>query len=566
MNDLDTVKAQREYARRHPKPLYTHRTSAQVADDLKRLKCDKEKRPWNSVRVVREGPEHYNIVERVLRGGHANTTNVPASQRQRGRLRKQLSPHAQLYSWLRTNDWDLRNGRVGTPNLHVWLRPNGELRNGLVAAGHPLTAGQVRLLNQSLTRFRRSLLESVGLERAFVLFTELLERRFRVGGVGSLLPRPSTRAFASHLCEFAQLIKVTKSLYVQVLVMKAKMKELATLMQCKNPVTVANGREFRKRLRGVWGVFHRTCMPALVYIRAWSEYLGLAMHGTPFGPVFFFNLWAYYVRNALSDIAAKRRQRALKQDARKLLQDTTLRDFRLILDPDALYAMLDSELHAPLPASRKSVGDDPWAAGDNIPLMPGPPPEYAIEGSLADGWDDYINTLPDKWQQWLGTKAVTVDDTERHYRYRQYELDADTRRLTMTRGDDVEKSVMFRFDGNDNGGGVGENSCLVARPARRNYLDPPARRAIDLYLIRQSSSGVAAERVQQIALSGLVRSHNRVVAIALSGGNAGAVAGGGVVGSGVGGGIGRVLNIARGSLQPETEARQRQNNFLRQLQ
>lgn len=508
MAHFETPAAEQEFRRLNPEPLLENRTREQVDDDLLEIKCDRVPdagTQWRDIHVVPTGPDSFDIVPRVqggIREHPPRPNNLPAILSTKGRLRKQLSPHAQLYSWLRTNNWDLRRTRVGISNVLAWMRPEGELQLGLLAAGNPLTPAQRNVLAASLKRFRTSFAKSVGRQKAFELFTGQLENEFKLGGVASLLPNPSKKAFASHLCEFAQIIKITKSLYVQVLVMKAKLKEIASLVEC-NKAGVVGSRDFLKRLRGIWGLFHRTCMPAIIYIRAWLEYMGLRMHGTPTGPLFMFNLWAYYVRNALYDVSEKRRIMA-ERDARSYIQETTVTDFRLILDPDRLHKLIDDTLKGAMPARRKNLAKDVWDPKRERPIMPGPPPEFTREMALENGWDAYLESLPKNWQQWLGTDPAR--GTGKKHRYRQYELNEETGRLEVSKGDDVEKSVMFRFGG----------QCLVDKPrgARRRHQGPPPQKSIPLYFFKESDNIGAAQIVQQIAMGGQQRAVIKNLALA----------------------------------------------------
>jgi len=474
---------EREHARRNPVALASNRTETQIKADLSRIKCDDE--TWSAVRVVpAAAPNRFNIVPRVL-DNDGETLDIPDdAPLTKGRLRKRLSAHAQVFSWLRANDWDMRRPRGGVPNILAWARE--EFRVGLLAPGHGMSAAQVRGLPPSLRRFRTTLTRSVGHSDAFAKFTTWINTVGLMGGVGSLLPAPSTLAFASHLCAFAQLVKITKTLYVQVLVMKAKMNEIRTIAVCNKPGVVGS-QPFLKRLRGIWGLFHHTCMPAIVYIRAWTEYFGLRLHGTPYGPLFWLNLWAYYVRNALLAVEDERRRKAVK-DARKLitLEQISVRDFREVLDAVTLHTLIRTSLRAPLSAARKALADDMWVAEQERPAMPGPPPEYTREFSLENGWGAYLESLPENWRVWLGTHEAGA-------RYRQYEHNEEAHRLSTGVGTDVEKSVMFRF-----GGGA----CLVPRPARRSYLNPPAQRAVRPYLYREPGLVDAAHAVQMIAEGG----------------------------------------------------------------
>lgn len=452
-----------ETRRRHPKPLTSSRTKTQVKAALEKQKCDGKK--WRAVRVQRSAanPRRFDIIPRVVPPpDDDDIVEIPAAApRTKGRLRKQLSAHAQVISWLRTNDWGVVRARAGVPNVLFWLRQ--ELQTSLLLPENKqLTASQRRALPASLRRFRSTLSQSVGHADAVALFLAYISTSGLMGGVGSLLPKPSTRAFASPLPAFAQLVKITKNLYCQLLVMRAKMKEVAALAKCGKYV----GKDFLKRLRGVWGLFHRVCMPAIVYVRAWCEYFGLRLHGTPYGPLFWLNLWAYYVRNALFDVAATRQAR--DKDLRHAIEgdDTMITDFTLVLDATALHKYIDKHLHAPLPKKAKQLADDHWQAENEYMFMPGPPPEYSRKFSLQTGWKLFIDDLPVAWRTWLGTKGTP--------RYMQYEL-VDGR-LTTGHGTDVEKSVMFRFDGDD---------AIVHRPPRRRFLEPPTQLAIAPFLFRE---------------------------------------------------------------------------------
>lgn len=245
--------------------------------------------------------------------------------------------------------------------------------------------------------------------------------------------------------------------------MSAKMEEVKTYARC-NP-TQLNTPQFLKRVRGVWGMFHRQCMPAIVYIRAWCEYFGFRFHGSPFGPLFWYNLWGFYVHNALVDIFRRRQNAA---DARQRVQKPDLVDFRTILDPVSLHDFVRRGLYDAMPARRKNKAADGWDHARQRPIMPGPPPEMTSTALLqGDGWGAYFATLPAQWRQWLGTNVVAG----KSYRYKQFAYNEDTEQLTTSSGNDAEAAVQFRFG----------SECLVNKPARRAAIQPPIQAPIPLY-------------------------------------------------------------------------------------
>jgi hypothetical protein len=508
-----------EAARRNPDPIFADRTRAQIEDDLLGIKCDQAdgapSSRWSDVRVARRDNGHFDILPLVAgddKGGGDDLAEVAYG---RGRPRKQLSPYAQLYSWLRIMNWDLREGPAGIQDLNQWTRPGGELFQGI--RDGTMTTAQRNALPASLRRFRRDVVgKSVGRRNSMQLFTDWIKTAGKMGGVGSLLPIDTDRAFDSQLCPFAQCIKVTKNLYVQVLVIKAKIHEVSNRVDCDGADFPS--QDFIKRTHGIWGVFHRTCMPAIVYVRAWMEYFGLRLFGAPFGPLFFLNLWAYYVRNVLLGLDEKRRRRAVT-DARTYLQQTAVTDFTLVLDPEALYRMIRREMRAAMPANQQALAGDPWDRTAQLPFMPGPPPEYTINHVLDQGWDTYLGALPQRWRNWLGTKQARND---RRHRYKQFTLDPVTNRVATSKGDDIEHSTMFRESG----------VCIVNRPARRTHYNPRAQRAVPPFLFSPPLLNLQMQQVQNIAMG--VVAANPVQAVA---------------GVGVGAGVNAAVQIALGVKQ-----------------
>lgn len=474
-----------EQERRNPDPIFSQRTEEQVKSDLSALKCQDESNKWGDVVVVETGNDQFDVVPKVTVGARVeDPDDLPDVVYGKGKQLKTLSPYAQVFSWLRTNNWNLRDDQ---PNVLEWV--NGELRQGL--GGVRMTTTQRNGLPGSLRRFSVTLGKSAGLQDAFSLFTEYLKTNGLLTGVGSLLPEGTGQAFRNHLCPFAQCVKVTKFLYVQVFIMQSKIKEVESLAQC-NPPSV-DEREFLKRLRGVWGLFHRLCMPAIIYLRAWMEYFGVRLHGSPYGPLFFYNLWAWYVRNALKDVVRKRRK---SEDVRKRLQDTSIVDFALILDPTALQSHLQQKLVA---AAGEQRAEDVWDPSINRPNMPGPPPEFTSTLSLQSGWTPYLESLPQQWKRWLGTSPAR--STRQPYRYRQYNLV--NGRLRITRGDDPVQAVMFRDSG----------LCLVDVPARRRPIRPPRLRPIALTLFRPAVNAQQQNIVEEIALGGIQQQNPQGVVV-----------------------------------------------------
>lgn len=461
--------AKREAARRNPEPLFQNLTAAQVNAKLEDMKCGRvQNLNWTDVRVVpltgaAPGKQRFDIVPKVApppepRAGPPRLAIPEFAYVSGCRQRKMLSPYAQLYSWLRTNNWDAR--RKDGPNVLAWAET---LAERVLAAGGVATwsAAQRRVFPASVRRFVSTVLRpSAGRNDAFAEFTRWLGTSGTLAGAGSLLPAPSTRAFSSQLCPMAQLIKVTKTLYVRVLAVSSRIKALRTLAE-KCPTAQLGTPEHLKKLRGVWGMFHRQCLPLMVYARAWCEYFGLRLHGSPYGPLIWWNLWHWYVGNALRDIANRRQNDP--DDARKRMQKTAIVNSQLVLEPPVLHAFIRRELARPLPRARKALASDPWKPERQRPTMPGPPPEFSRVAYLQPAsWDTYfVQELPAQWHEWLGTNTVGG----KGFRYRQYALAPNQKQLRTSNGADPEKAVMFRF--------VGE--CTKVRPARRALRRPPLR-------------------------------------------------------------------------------------------
>ncbi len=219
----------------------------------------------------------------------------------------------------------------------------------------------------------------------------------------------------------------------------------------------------------MWGVFHRTYMPSFVFVRGWLEYFGLRLFGPPFGPLFFWNLWAYFIRNSLRLIDDRRRQKNLRIH----LQDKMV-SFRHILDPDHLRRLIVKHMRKALPQEHRNLAKDVWDPTLEKPHMPGPPPEFTIEAALPTGWEPYIATLPEQWRKWLGNKKP---------RYRQYSTNQATGRMAVSKGNAVVESVMF------------SQQCLVKRPASRHPQQPPVATCITPFLFTPS---LVAEHLQQV--------------------------------------------------------------------
>lgn len=430
-----------------------------TADDARKqlddAKCNDKKR-WTRLEVRNVGNDEFTVSETPaaaapLTDRDALIIPVDDGVRAVGKPRQELSAHAQIASFLRTIDFTMQKQRAGIPSVHIWLQR--ELLPGLLAQSpSKLSRAHATALKPSLRRFRATLHRVQ--ETNYGGFVSWLERTGKMGGVGSLIS--ATKAYTNHVYAFAQLIKVTKHLYVNALVVLAKIAEVVTLGQCAT--TDKTSREYIKRVRGIYGVFHRRLVPQIVYARAWLEYFGLRLHGTPFGPLLWYNFWIYYLQCALHDI---QQRRFSSRDARKRLQNTIVTDASLLLDPTRMHQYI-------VKALRPTTVTDSFSASTTVPFMPGPPPEYSIAASLVPdgGWDAYT---PTSYKKLMGTKPA-----------RLLEYTVVKGRLTTAKAKlhaDPEVSVMFRFGLTT----TGESSGLVDKPARRQPLGPPPQRAVSLF-------------------------------------------------------------------------------------
>lgn len=418
-------------------------TATQARDELKRRKC-LAGAPAPLVLQNDDDPMLFDVVPRSVAAAAEDTVKPPDSVLGRGPQRKQLSPYPHVTSFTSAT----------TPTIRTWIVTT--LRPALLLVSSPLTNAQRGAVPAAIR----------ALDAFFAAHAHDL-----AAFLASVPRRVASRPFMSHLCPFAQLVAVTKRLYVQFLGVVGKIEELRVLAECNRAPVRIGSRAFRKRLRGVWGVFHRSLMPSIVYVRAWLDFFGVRLHGEQWGPLLWTNAWAFYVERVLIGVNERRRTAT---DRRQALQPRVPEDARLVLDPDRLHAFLADRLRAPLPAARRdSIARDPWDFVHERPTMPGPAPEFTRTSS-TEGWATHLERLPVRWRGWLGTAPAPV--TQARFKLRQYNID-EHRRLVVTRGADERQAAMFRDSGvclapgNNNRRQAPAAATLAIAPF---FIEPPA--------------------------------------------------------------------------------------------
>jgi hypothetical protein len=286
-------------------------TADEARDEVNRRKCTAGA-PFPLVVQNDDDPVLFDVVPRQPAAVAAsdagdNTNKPPDSVLGRGPQRKQLSPYPHVASFTSAT----------APTIRTWIATT--LRPALLSVSAPLTNAQRGGVPAAVR----------ALDTFFATHTHDL-----AAFLASVPRRVASPPFASHLCPFAQMVAVTKRLYVQFLGVVGKIEELRVLAECNRAPVRIGSRVFRKRLRGVWGVFHRSLMPAIVYVRAWLDFFGVRLHGEQWGPLLWANVWAYYVERVLVSVN-ERRQTA--PDRRQALQPRVPEDARLVLDPDRLH-------------------------------------------------------------------------------------------------------------------------------------------------------------------------------------------------------------------------------------
>lgn len=380
------------------------------------VKCRENGASWSDVAVDETAPGRYRVRSRQQLPRHRAPANAKSiTVKVRKRPPKSINPYSQVWSWLRFMNWD---GAESEPDVARWLREEFAPR---VVGGDRDVRG----------RFDRNF--GTTMNRSFNAFTSLLTAPSSDPRRGTSYIGDTPYRWSNHLCEFAQLVKVTKNAYVQFFAIVGMLRDLRSIEQCVDPPENLMER-YERHQRYLWGSFLKAFLPAYAYIRTWTWFLGAALLGRPYGPLLFTNLWFFYVHNGL---ARKLRSRSMRRDKRQSLLDRYGNEGEAQGDMTA-EELVRTDLFAHPDRFRRAIAaiaDPPPESAAGEFSWPGPPPS-AIDGERVIDWEEARRAMGEP--NWWPPRPPRPD------RYRQYEFDEESGRHRGGQiGDDPVRALMF---------------------------------------------------------------------------------------------------------------------------